>query len=318
MASEYSYSLEQPAQTHYSGQDIHVFIYRNLSDQLERDAANQRDFNTSPFSPNDDPNYFVNDITTQGGTVYGSKKVAKGSYDPSTDLAQPTNPESSVSSLGPKKRADFNKEKALKGEYGNGTGNGWYAPYTHIGTITELSYSSFREKFAVRTLGRTHAKTYTRGPRTVAGTMVFNTVQENEILKFAKQIDIDDNVSIETQSVLLDQIDPVHMILVFGNEYGSFSMMYLFNVEFSSESQRMSVNDLVIQNAVNFYATDVLPMEDAGNMFSSYDQMLSGRWNELPNKNSDGTPRFNVMNKLDTFAGDGRLDSLLQRSRGLF
>ena len=317
MASEYSYSLEQPAQTHYSGQDIHVFLYRNLSDQLERDATNQRDYNTSPFSPQDNPDYFMNDITTQGGTVYGKKKVAKGSYNPATDQAQP-NGSKTVNKFSPKKRADYNSELDNKGGYDNVTGNGWYAPYTHIGTITELSYSSFREKFAVRTLGRTHAKTYTRGPRTVAGTIVFNTVQENEILKFAKQIDIDDNVSIETQSVLLDQIDPVHMILVFGNEYGSFSMMYLFNVEFSSESQRMSVNDLVIQQAVNFYATDVLPMEDAGNMFSSYDQMLSGRWNELPNKNANGTPRFNVMNKLDTFAGDGRLDELLQRSRGLF
>ena len=38
-----------------------------------------------------------------------------------------------------------------------------------LGSIHTLSYSSFREKFAVRTIGRTQAKTYTRGPRTIAG-----------------------------------------------------------------------------------------------------------------------------------------------------
>ena len=148
--------------------------------------------------------------------------------------------------------------------------------------------------------------------------MTFNTIQENELLKFAKELDDMEGITIDAQNVMMDQIDPFHLIVVFGNEYGAFSVMYLFNVEFGSESQRMSVNDLVLQQNVNFYATDILPMEDAGTMFKSYDQMISGNFN-IPEGVAKGTaPVFNTMNKLDSFGANSRLDALLQRSRGLY
>ena len=120
---------------------------------------------------------------------------------------------------------------------------------TPIASLASFSYSSFREKIAVRTIGRVFPKGYTRGPRTVAGTMVFNVLDKHELY------------SIFPGYVLLDQIPPFHIMLTFKNESGKLSSMFLFNVEMSTESQQMSVDDLIVRNSTNFYATDFLAME---------------------------------------------------------
>ena len=131
-----------------------------------------------------------------------------------------------------------------------------------IGNLDTFSYSTFREKVAVRSLGRSQSLGYTRGARTVAGSMVFNVLQEDALLEFFQR-----GRSQKDAPMMLDQIRPFNVVLFFCNEYGGQSILHLYNVEIASESQRMSINDIVIQNTVNFYATDVIPIQNEGNMF---------------------------------------------------
>jgi len=156
--------------------------------------------------------------------------------------------------------------------------------YVKFDNIHTVSYSSFREKFAVRSLGRTHAKGYTRGPRTIAGTMVFNTMQEQALMGLTnKEYVLDKDNAPHPNAISVDQIEPFNFLFVFANEYGAYSVMHLFGIEISSEGQEMSIDNLLTQNTFNFYATDLVPMQNIGNLFGSYNDMII---DEI--KNNDG------------------------------
>jgi len=196
-----------------------------------------------------------------------------------------------------------------------------------LGSIHTVSYSSFREKFAVRTLGRTQAKGYTRGARTIAGTMVFNVFQEHEFLKLlgdemAVYGELSDN-PIHPKAAMLDQIYPFNLLLVFANEYGAYSALHLLNMDIQSEGQQMSVDSVLTHNTMNFYATDMIPMTSMGNAFTSYDEMVSGWITEVSRKNGVTTSVSFNRNAVDTliknpFDDQDEYAKLIASSRGLF
>ena len=192
-------------------------------------------------------------------------------------------------------------------------------PYVELGALDSFSFSSFREKVAVRTIGRSHALGYTKGARTVAGSLVFNSLQENELLSFFGDTgrELRDGNIKHLNKVMLDQIDPFNVILIFANEFGGNSIMQLFNVELNSENQRMSVHDLVIQNNINFYATDIIPMQDTGNLFSSTSDMLHGLIKADYQSRKDSS-LSKIKSNIDSAAFGKEAEGLLNRSRGLF
>lgn len=194
-----------------------------------------------------------------------------------------------------------------------------------LGMVHTISYSSFREKFAVRTLGKVQAKGYTAGPRTVAGTMVFNVVQEHELMKLAGSVE--DSEGSHPRALLLDQLDSFNLMLVFSNEYGSYSIMILFDVTIQSEGQNMSVEEIITKNTMNFYATDIVPLTPVGNLFDTYDAMLAAVIKE-----SGGSPvmksnkaSYRISSRLEKLASsqaskdlDQEIGDMLSESRGLF
>ena len=194
-----------------------------------------------------------------------------------------------------------------------------------LGMVHTISYSSYREKFAVRTLGKVQAKGYTAGPRTVAGTMVFNVVQEHELMKLAGSIE--ESEASHPRALLLDQLDPFNLMLVFSNEYGSYSIMILFDVTIQSEGQSMSVEEIITKNTMNFYATDIVPLTPIGNMFDTYDSMLAAIIKE-----TGGTPvmesnkaSYRISSRLEKLASsqaskglNEEISDMLSESRGLF
>jgi hypothetical protein len=149
----------------------------------------------------------------------------------------------------------------------------WNADFFfELGSLSAISYSMFREKFAVRSLGSVQAKSYTRGPRTIAGTMVFTLLNEFELDKLSAYYKRNTNVTI----TLLDQLPPFNLIFLFSNEYGATSVMHLFNVELNSEGQSHSIDDLMISKTTNFYARDLIPLKNQGFAFRSYTDMIRG------------------------------------------
>lgn len=195
----------------------------------------------------------------------------------------------------------------------------------NLGSIHTLSYSSFREKFAVRTLGRIQAKAYTRGPRTIAGTMVFTVMQEHELFKLVGSGEKGRDAS-HPEAVMLDQIQPFNLLLSFANEYGGYSVLHLFDIDLQSEGQEMSIDQIVTHNTMNFYAREMLPMTNVGNLFNSYEDMTTGLAKEIVSSSSEESKsatdveksRFDAKVK-SPFAKDSSATSkLLAASRGLF
>lgn len=122
-----------------------------------------------------------------------------------------------------------------------------------------LSLSVFRDKQAVRSCGTVYPKGFTRGPREIAGSLIFTVFNEHVLYQFleAHASDFD---AVNFSSAVLDQLPPVDINISFANEYGAVSRMAILGVEFLTEGQNMSIEDLLSENVVNFVARDFDPM----------------------------------------------------------
>lgn len=199
-------------------------------------------------------------------------------------------------------------------------------PLIVLGSLHTISYSSFREKFAVRSLGRVGAKGYTHGPRTIAGTMVFNVLQSHELYELAVRQN-ENNAGSHPDAIMLDQIEPFNLLLMFANEFGVYSSLHLFDVTIQSEGQSMSIDEVITQNTMNFYALEMLPMTSLGNAFESTDQMIYEIINENKRKMASikgsgynfseiSAPRFETVTS--TIQNQKDIQQMLESTRGLF
>jgi hypothetical protein len=161
-----------------------------------------------------------------------------------------------------------------------------------FGNLQTISVQTFREKNPVRALGTTYVKAYTRGPRSIAGSMIFTVFNENSLASLIRSMSNDATIYGEMDASLSqlinDQLPPVDMTILFTNEYGSLSKMQLYGVEFFTDGQTMSIEDLLTEQQLQFVARDMDPMINLGHI--SIDQATRGQ-NFLPNgkKNNDAS-----------------------------
>lgn len=129
-----------------------------------------------------------------------------------------------------------------------------------LAEVQTLAVSVHRDKTAVRSCGSVYPKAFTRGPREIAGSLIFTVFNQHVLHRFleAEASDFDANKGIT--SALMDQLPPVDITVAFANEYGSTSRMTVYGVEFVNEGQTMSVEDLLTENVVSFVARDLDPM----------------------------------------------------------
>jgi len=131
-----------------------------------------------------------------------------------------------------------------------------------IANVQTLSYSVHREKFPVRCLGRTYASGYTRGARTIAGTLVF-TMFDREVLwellqGYKMDMDpTDDTYTAALKTPLLDQLPPFDITVEFSNEYGHRAFMAIYGVELQDEGAVMSIDDMIVEKTVQYVARDI-------------------------------------------------------------
>lgn len=149
-----------------------------------------------------------------------------------------------------------------------------------LGNVETISCSIFREKQPVRTLGRSHPKGHTSGPRTVAGSIVFVVFDEHPLSDMMRQLNYVRNPSDRYSTPVADQLPPLDMILIFHNEYGRSSIIRLYGVEFSQEGQVHSINDLYTENTMEYIARDIDPMvsKDKINEFNNmlFERQMQG------------------------------------------
>lgn len=157
-----------------------------------------------------------------------------------------------------------------------------------LAELQTISISTYREKTPVRACGNVGVKGYARGTRTVAGSMIFTIFDRNVLFELLEtsSYDADD----QFQSAIKDQLPPMDLTISFANEYGALSRMSLYGVEFVSEGQTMSIEDIILEDVCQFVARDVDPMTPVVNaqgepynvILNNYNQAVAlGRGNPV-------------------------------------
>jgi hypothetical protein len=123
-----------------------------------------------------------------------------------------------------------------------------------LGNLQTISYSTFREVNPVRSLGKVYPNSYTRGPRTVAGTLVWTVLDQYVLAEALKYSYIDDY---DPSTILIDQIPPFNIIITFNNEYGDIATMGIYGIRIVNEGASFSVDDMITEQTNTYVAADI-------------------------------------------------------------
>lgn len=153
-----------------------------------------------------------------------------------------------------------------------------------IGDIQTLTYSIHRDKGAVRTLGRVKPKGFTRGGRTIAGSMVFTVFDRRALFEMSK-----DKKQATKRVAIADELPGFDIILNFVNEYGNASTLVLYNVQIMDEGQSHSVEDVYIENTMSYICQDIDLLEPANSqaMMASTAVFVSKKRVELSERSGE-------------------------------
>lgn len=122
-----------------------------------------------------------------------------------------------------------------------------------LGSLTTLSYSIFREKRPVPLLGKINTGGYTRGMRTIAGSMVFTVINQHFVQDVIDQIPY----LKEHGKFKADELPFFDVMVICANEYGANAQMMIYGAEFLDDAQVISINDMFIENTFGFVARDI-------------------------------------------------------------
>lgn len=159
-----------------------------------------------------------------------------------------------------------------------------------IGELQSITYSVTREKAPIFTLGDPNPRSFSRGKRGIAGSLVF-TVFDRDALTAVKDgskvyrsgfnssgkftgeglnsvhQDVDttmsDNIQRWTKASkphYTDEIPPFDITITFLNEYGHASQMSIYGVEITNEGMGLSVDDITTEKACTFVARGLSDM----------------------------------------------------------
>jgi hypothetical protein len=130
-----------------------------------------------------------------------------------------------------------------------------------LGNVQTFTYSIHSEIGAVKTLGRRGPKGITRGPRTIAGSIIFSVFDRRALWELAK--DKNNNTKRVT---IADELPGFDVILYFSNEYGEESTLIVYDIHIGDEGQSHSIEDVYIENTMSYMATgiDLLQAQENG------------------------------------------------------
>lgn len=125
-----------------------------------------------------------------------------------------------------------------------------------LGELQTISYSIHRENSPVRLLGHVNAAGFVKGPRTIAGSMIFTVF---DTYTFYRLRSFRDAISSSIWP-LSDMLPPFDVVITFSNEYGRFSKMRIYGITIVEEGQTMSVDDLVTEQTYTYMARGIQPI----------------------------------------------------------
>ena len=174
------------------------------------------------------------------------------------------------------------------------------APIT-LGNLTTFSYSSYRIKKPISTIGAINTKGVAKGGRVIAGTMVFTLMNKNWINELVDSVPWLSSMSDEI--IYSDELPLIDLMIISANEYGKNSFMLVYGVDLTDEAQVVSVNDLYIENTFSFIAREVRPYNDKN--------ITPGDLTYYSNKNFSSV-KFSAVTWGETYVPSGKSKSLTQ------
>lgn len=166
-----------------------------------------------------------------------------------------------------------------------------------IGTLSGITWSVTREKAPIYTMGSPNPRSFSRGKRGIAGSLIFTVFdrpslyamlvqhKETEDVKYFTRssnvlpgYDTEGNVThrgitpadIQTLDVrsafpyYADQIPPFDVTVTFANEYGQAAVRSIYGVELLNEGSGASMDDIVIEETMTYVAREIGPMVATG------------------------------------------------------
>lgn len=167
-----------------------------------------------------------------------------------------------------------------------------------IGSLQAITYSITREKAPIYTMGSPDPRSFSRGKRGIAGSLVFTRFDSDALM----DVLMSDNPSRQPEGLgqygwsngdsvqsiedwnndmnellndsgfvaeenlgayepnYIDEIPPFDITITFANEYGQVSHMVIYGVEILNEGSGMSVDDVVTERALTFVARKIKRM----------------------------------------------------------
>lgn len=130
-----------------------------------------------------------------------------------------------------------------------------------IGECQTLTYSLYRPTNPVYQLGSAKPAGFVRGPRTIAGSIIF-TVFDRHVLVSALHKSFEGSQSpCLDYGILPDEMPAFDFHITFLNEYGQSARILIYGVRLLTEGQVMSIEDMITENTAQFMASDIQVME---------------------------------------------------------
>lgn len=167
-----------------------------------------------------------------------------------------------------------------------------------IGTLSGITWSVTREKAPIYTMGSPNPRSFSRGKRGIAGSLIFTIFDRPGLYEMIEKsvANNDQNMRFFTRAsnvlpglgsvnvnrglvphdqagsedirsglpYYADQIPPFDVTITFLNEYGSSARRSIYGVELLNEGSGVSMDDIVLEETMTFVATDVGPMYATG------------------------------------------------------
>lgn len=170
-----------------------------------------------------------------------------------------------------------------------------------VGSLSAITWSVTREKAPVFTLGSPNPRSFSRGKRGIAGSMMFTTFDRPALYNVIAANVNNDNFRIWTRSWNLlpnmnsniaanisdvsatdynvvsalpyyaDQIPPFDVTITFANEYGQAAVRAIYGIELINEGSGASMDDIQIEESMTYVAREVGPMVPTTRGFNETD-----------------------------------------------
>lgn len=129
-----------------------------------------------------------------------------------------------------------------------------------VGEVASFTYSIFRPMEPVYRLGSSIPSGFVKGPRTIAGTLIFTIFDRHPIIAALRKAYGNSLAECLDKDILPDQLPPFDFQVTFLNEYGQSAVLEIYGVKIVTEGQVMSIEDMLTEQTMQYVAKNIKVM----------------------------------------------------------